>query len=186
MNHLGTKIIETERLILRPFALEDAETMYRNWASDPEVTKYLTWPTHENIQVTQWVLNRWTGQYDKPDYYHWVLEWKEIGEPIGSLAAVKINDSTQQVEIGYCIGRNWWHRGITAEALGAVIRFFFREVGMNRIQALHDPRNPNSGAVMRKCGMRYEGTLRQAGRNNQGICDEAVYSILREEYDVDK
>ena len=186
MNHLGTKTIETERLILRPFTMEDAEPMLRNWASDPEVTRYLTWPPHENVQVTQWVLNLWTGQYDQLDYYHWAVELKELGEPIGSIAAVKINDSVQQVEIGYCIGKTWWRQGITSEAVGEVIAFFFKEVGMNRIQALHDPRNPGSGAVMRKCGMTCEGTFRQAGRNNQGVCDEVVYSILREEFDVDK
>ena len=50
---------------------------------------------------------------------------------------------------------------------------------MNRIEARHDPNNPHSGAVMRKCGMRYEGTSRQADRNNQGICDCARYAILR-------
>jgi 8-oxo-dGTP pyrophosphatase MutT (NUDIX family) len=95
---------------------------------------------------------------------------------------VKVNDTAQWVEIGYCIGRNWWHRGYVSEAVRALIRFFFEEVGVGRICARHDPRNPNSGAVMRKCGLVYEGTLRRSDRNNQGICDEAVYGILREEY----
>ena len=135
MNHLGTKTIETERLILRPFTMEDAEPMLRNWASDPEVTRYLTWPPHENVQVTQWVLNLWTGQYDQLDYYHWAVELKELGEPIGSIAAVKINDRVQQVEIGYCIGKAWWRKGITSEAVGEVIAFFFKEVGTNIIDA---------------------------------------------------
>ena len=52
------------------------------------------------------------------------------------------------------------------------------EVGMCRIEARHDPCNPNSGAVMRKCGMQYEGTLRQADWNNQGIVDVSIYSIV--------
>lgn len=68
------------------------------------------------------------------------------------------------------------------EALGAVIGFLFDEVGMNRVEARHDPRNPNSGAVMRKCGMKYEGTLRQSDWNDQGICDASWYSILAEDY----
>jgi ribosomal-protein-alanine N-acetyltransferase len=62
--------------------------------------------------------------------------------------------------IGYCIGRKWWHSGITSEALESVIQFLIEEVGLNRIESRHDPRNPNSGAVMKKCGMKYEGTLR--------------------------
>ena len=67
------------------------------------------------------------------------------------------------------------------EALGAVIDFLFDEVGYHRIESLHDPNNPHSGDVMRKCGMRYEGTLRQADRNNQGVCDACYYGLLKSE-----
>lgn len=183
MKHLGTKRIETERLILRPFTVEDAPAMYRNWASDPEVTKYLTWPAHDSVEVSRWVLNDWCSHYAEPNFYQWAIVPKDFGEPIGSIAAVQVNDPAQWVEIGYCIGKNWWRKGIVSEALKALIAFFFDEVGLGRIQARHDPRNPNSGAVMRKCGMICEGTLRRADRNNQGICDAVVYSILREEYD---
>ena len=186
MKHLGTKKLETERLILRPFIPEDAPAMYHNWASDPEVTKYLTWPTHSSLDVSRWVVNDWVSHYGENAYYQWAIVPTDLGEPIGSIAAVQVNDDAQWVEIGYCIGKSWWHRGIVTEALGAVIAFFFDEVGMGRIQARHDPRNPNSGAVMIKCGMTYEGTLRRADRNNQGICDAAIYGILREEYDADK
>lgn len=52
MNHLGTKILQSDRLLLRPFALADAEAMYRSWASDPEVTRYLTWPCHASPEVS--------------------------------------------------------------------------------------------------------------------------------------
>ena len=56
MNHLGTKILKTDRLLLRPFQLTDAEAMYRNWASDPDVTRFLTWPTHTSPEVSAKVL----------------------------------------------------------------------------------------------------------------------------------
>lgn len=75
------------------------------------------------------------------------------------------------VHIGYCIGRNWWHQGGMSEDLMMLIAFFFDEVGANRIESRHDPGNPHSGMVMKKCGMKYEGTLRSSDRNNQGICD---------------
>lgn len=182
MKHQGTKIMETERLILRPFTPEDAPAMCRNWASDPEVTRYLTWPAHSGVEVSQMVLRDWVSHYGEEDYYQWAIVLKELGQPIGSIAVVKIHNSACWVEIGYCIGKTWWGKGIMSEALKELITFFFEEVGALRVQATHDPRNPNSGAVMRKCGMKYEGTLRQTGRNNQGICDEVVYGILREEY----
>lgn len=186
MKHLGTKRIETNRLILRPSTVEDAEAMFRNWASDPEVTKYLTWPTHESAEISRWVLSDWISHYGEPHYYQWAIVHRDLGEPIGSIAVVRSNDDAQWVEIGYCIGKNWWHQGFVSEALKALIAFFFDEVGVNCIAARHDPRNPNSGAVMRKCGMRYDGTLRRSDRNNQGICDAAWYSILKEEYHADK
>ena len=183
LTHKGTQTIETSRLVLRRAVLEDAKPMLRNWASDPEVTKYLTWPPHENIDVTRKVLSSWVAEYEKDDYYQWMIVLKEIGEPIGSISVVRQRQVIGEAEIGYCIGRLWWHRGIVTEALSAVIEYLFGEVGMNRIAAIHDPNNPHSGGVMRKCGMEYEGTARAADRNNQGICDAAHYAILRNDWE---
>lgn len=182
MNHKGTKRIETKRLILRPFRMEDADPMYRNWASDPEVTRYLTWNTHTSVEISKQILADWIESYSDPANYQWAIELKEINEPIGSIAAVEMNENTEAATIGYCIGRKWWGQGIMAEALHAVISFFFEEVGVRCVNACHDPRNPNSGKVMQKCGMKLEGTRRQVGFNNQGICDEVWHSILQQEY----
>ena len=101
--------------------------------------------------------------------------------PVGSIGAVNVNDDIAAVQIGYCLGRRWWHQGIMSEALGAVMDFFFDTVGCNRVAGRHDPRNPHSGMVMQKCGMKYEGTQRSADRNNQGICDTSWYALLRAE-----
>lgn len=181
MKHLGTKRIETERLVLRRFTAEDAEAMYENWASDDDVTKYLTWPAHGSVEVSRMVLADWVSHYEEPDYYSWAIELKELGQPIGSITAVKVNDRAELVEVGYCIGKAWWRQGITSKAMQAVMDFFFDQVGANRVEARHDPNNPGSGAVMRKCGMKYEGTHRQSDRNNQGIVDTAWYALLAEE-----
>lgn len=181
MKHIGTKELETSRLILRRFTMLDAEPMYRNWASDPEVTKFLTWPSHSSVAISRMVLADWVAGYEKDDFYQWAIVLKETGEPIGSISAVSLNDKAELAHIGYCIGKQWWHRGYMSEALKAVMDFFFDQVGMRRIETRHDPRNPHSGGVMRKCGMTYEGTLRQSDWNNQGICDACWYGILAEE-----
>lgn len=102
-------------------------------------------------------------------------------EPIGDIAVVGIKEKVSMAHIGYCIGRNWWHKGITSEALKSVMDFLFDIVDVNRIEARHDPRNPNSGKVMKKCGMKYEGTLRSSDWNNQGICDACCYALLKSE-----
>jgi ribosomal-protein-alanine N-acetyltransferase len=86
------------------------------------------------------------------------------------------------VHIGYCIGSKWWGQGITTEAFAGIIPFLFEEVGVNRIESQHDPNNPGSGKVMVKCGLKYEGTLRQADFSNKGIVDASMYSILSSEY----
>ena len=186
MEHKGTKTIETERLVLRPFKADDAEPMYRNWASDPEVTKYLTWPAHSSVEVSEHVIADWTEQLNDPAFYQWAIELKEIKEPVGSISVVRIDEQTESFDVGYCIGRKWWHNGITPEALTAVIAFLFDQVHVRCVRACHDTNNPNSGKVMIKSGMKYDGMRRQAGVNNQGIIDEAWYSILRSEYENGK
>ena len=179
MTHKGTKKLETTRLILRKALPTDAEPMFRNWASDPEVTKYLTWPTHSDITVSQMVIDSWCKEYEKDNYYEWMIVLAERNDPIGSISVVQLNEQAEEAEIGYCIGRPWWHKGIVAEALAAVMEYLFTEVGVNKITAKHDTNNPNSGKVMRKSGMKYESISLASGRNNQGICDTAHYAILR-------
>lgn len=182
LTHKGTQTIETPRLVLRKAQPEDADPMFRNWASQPEVTRYLTWPTHDSTEVSAWVLDSWIKESERADFYQWMIVLKDQGQPIGSISVVRLNEPIASAEIGYCIGKSWWHMGIVSEAMNAVIGYLFREVGMNRIEARHDPRNPHSGGVMKKCGMQYEGTSRQSDRNNQGLCDAAHYAILRRDW----
>lgn len=186
MEHKGTVTLETERLILRRFAASDAESAFRNWTSSDNVTRFLRWQTHADISVTRGYMDYLLGGYSKPDFYDWAIELKALGEPVGSIGAVVVNDWAGSVEIGYCIGEKWWRQGITSEALAAVMRFFFEEVGAERVYSEHDVNNPNSGKVMQKCGLKYEGTLRHGDRNNTGLCDTAVYGIIKEDYRNDK
>ncbi|MBQ5544146.1 MAG: GNAT family N-acetyltransferase [Clostridia bacterium] len=182
MNHIGTQPIETERLMLRRFRAEDAQAMFDNWASDDDVTKFMTWRTYRRVEDVSAYIDYVNNNYLNNHYYDWIIELKAIGQPIGSISAVNMDERIGWVEIGYCIGKRWWHQGIMTEALSAVIAFLFDEVGMNRVEARHDVRNPHSGDVMRKCGLQYEGTLRQRGWNNQGVGDMSYYGILRAEY----
>ena len=182
MNHTGTHTLETERLILRRYRPEDAPAMFRNWASDPEVTRYLTWPTHASEDVTRAIITDWVARYEEPDVYHWGLELKATGELIGDIAVVRIIEPVLEAELGWCMGRAWWGNGYMPEAARAVLKVLFDEVGFNRVCAAHDVENPKSGRVMQKIGMTLEGVHRQAGRNNRGIVDLAVYAILKRDF----
>lgn len=182
MKHRGTQRLETDRLVLRRYVNRDAEAMYKNWASDKEVTKFLTWPTHSSQEISEGVMEDWVNQYSSQSYYHWAIVLKDNGdEPIGDIAVVGMKEKISMAHIGYCIGRTWWHKGITSEVLKTVMDFLFDAVDVKRVEARHDPRNPNSGKVMKKCGMRYEGTLRDSDWNNQGICDACYYALLKSE-----
>lgn len=182
MNHIGTKTLETERLILRKFKDEDASDLFNNWANDSNVTKFLTWPTHENLDISKYIIGLWLDEYSNDNVYNWCIELKEDGQAIGSISVVSIDENVEAVEIGYCIGKEYWNKGIVTEAFLSIIKFLFEEVDVKRIVAKHDTNNPASGAVMKKCGLKFEGVNRKAGKNNTGICDMAVYSILKEEY----
>lgn len=182
MQHKGTQRLETERLILRRFTTEDIDAAFRNWTSDSRVTEYLRWPTHTSKSETEGIIGMWVGEYDSDSYYQWAIVPKELMEPIGTISVVEQREELGIVHIGYCIGSRWWHKGYTSEALAALIPFFFEQVKANRVESLHDPRNVNSGKVMLKCGLTYEGTLRQADFSNKGIVDAAMYSILADEY----
>ena len=180
MKHCGTQLIETDRLILRRYTADDAEAMFKNWASDPEVTRFLTWPTHTSADVTREVIASWLPHYVEDNYYHWTITLKSNGdEPIGDIAVVRQDEKTSMAHIGYSLGRKWWHQGITSEALKAVMDYLFDVVGLNRVAACHDANNPKSGRVMEKAGMKLEGILRAAGKNNLGICDDVWHAMIR-------
>ncbi len=179
MNKTGTQTMETERLILRRFRIEDAPEMYANWASDPEVTRFLTWPVHADVGVTKALLTDWVAQYEDGGYFNWAMELKETGEVIGNISVVRLKEDIEAAEIGYCMSRSQWGRGLMPEALRAVMDYLFDVVGCNRVAAVHDVNNPKSGRVMDKAGMKLEGILRAAGKSNQGIIDEVWHAMIR-------
>ena len=167
MNKTGTQTLETHRLILRPFTIEDADEMFNNWASDPEVTRFLTWPTHSSVDVTRMVLNDWISHYEDGAYFNWAIELRETGSVIGNIAVVQLREDIEQVEIGYCMSRAFWGQGIMPEAFRAVMEYLFTVVGINRISAHHDVNNPKSGRVMAKAGLKKEGVPGGGSPNRQ-------------------
>lgn len=183
MNHRGTTPIETKRLLLRRFTPEDAEAAFRNWMGDDEVTKFLRLKTKASVSETHALLEKWVKNYQTPDFYLWAVVWKETGEPVGSIGGSVQSETDAVAEIGFCLGRAYWNRGIMTEALSAVLRFLLLEVGFNRAEACHSVLNPASGRVMQKAGLRCEGTLRQSYRCRLGYQDCRLWAMLREDLD---
>ncbi len=182
MNTIGTKTIETDRLILRRYVVDDAEDMFNNWTSDPEVTKFMPWPTHTDVSFTKEMLTEWVSYYDDGGTYNWGITLKGDDHVIGNIAVVSKDEKTSSFEIGYCLSRAHWGEGIMPEALKAVIRYLFDgEKDLERIFTTHDVRNEKSGRVMQKAGMHFDGVLRSSKKSKRGSYDASYYSILRSE-----
>ena len=150
--------METERVILRPWRENDAETLFK-YASDPQVGPRAGWPPHksveESLQIIRTVFNT-EGM--------WAVELKETGEPIGCVGYLPASHSNlaigeNQVEVGYWIARPYWGRGICTEALRRVIDHCFREKGFSVLWGDYFPENPASGRVMEKCGFEDTGEV---------------------------
>lgn len=182
MEHIGTKKIETERLLLRPFEFSDARMIFNNWASDPQATAYLTWSAHKSKWETEVVLQSWVAGYEQDDQYKWAITLKDRPtEVIGDISVVAYSEVRNECEIGYVLSPKYWGQGIMTEALKAVAIYLLQEAKFNRLEALHDVENVGSGKVMTKAGLRYEGTHRQYGLNNRGRVDTARYALLSED-----
>lgn len=97
MNHKGTVVIETEKLILRPFIDEDAQAAFNNWESDERVTEFLRWPTYHDVEDTKRIIHEWVQQYADPTYYQWAIVLKSLNEPIGSISVVDQDEKTDKV-----------------------------------------------------------------------------------------
>lgn len=182
--HPGTQTIETGRLRLRRFRMEDAEAVFRNWTNDPVVCRYLAWDPHGTVEVTREVLMRWIARYESPSAYIWCVALRETDEPIGALEFVGMSEKNRWAEVGYCLSHAWWNKGIMTEALRGVLEFAFTLTPFHRIESRHSTQNPASGRVMEKAGMVYEGTQRQRTLVRGAFHDSKVYGLVREDWSV--
>lgn len=109
MKLVGTRPIHTDRLVLRRWSVDDAQQMYDNWASDTEVTRFVTWPPHPNVDATRLLLTGWVRGYDDPATFNWAVWLDEV--IIGQIAVVDVDTRVNLAELGYCFGRRWWNHG---------------------------------------------------------------------------
>jgi len=107
MDVKGTKTIETERLILRKFVLSDAKQMYEHWTSDTNVSRYVSWSTHKDVEETKNLLKKWIMEYDKGSF-NWCVELKDTGELVGNISVIAKSEIHNNCKVGYCYGYNYW------------------------------------------------------------------------------
>ena len=176
MELIGTKNLETDRLILRKVKKEDAIYAYNNWCNSDKVAKYVTWDKHASIEVTKELYEIWEKEYECLDTFRWIVELKDTHELIGTIDVMGKKYFKYDVcEIGYCYGDEFWNKGYATESLKRVMEYLFEEVDFKVIYANHMSKNPASGKVMEKAGMKKAKTaqtvkklLREVQKNDNG------------------
>ncbi len=146
------KDLTTERLHLRKIRSSDSERIFNCWASDEEVTKYLTWSAHQNIESLQMVVDIWLEHYKKADSYLYGIALSGTDELIGMIGVVSYNEGVPA--IGYVLGKEYWNNGYMSEALTALTDYLFEE-DYAEIYIQADVRNIGSNRVIEKCGYKF-------------------------------
>lgn len=146
--------IETERLILRPLKVSDAEHIFNTWASDTRVTKYMIYSTHKNVEDTIKWLESVAAKENDETILETGFQLKETGKLIGSGGAY-YQPQYDRWSIGYNIAYDYWHQGYTTEAAKGIVDFL-RKKGIKRFIADHAIENIYSGKVMEKIGMKFD------------------------------
>ena len=150
--------LKTDRLRLRKVKLADAEAIFRQYAQDPEVTKYVSWRAHRDIQETREYVHMCLLAWDVGKAFHWVIERIEDKQVIGMMIA---RVGGEKWELGYVLGREYWGQGYMTEAVKGIIAWALRQKDIYRIWAVSDVDNIGSARVMEKAGMQREGILRR-------------------------
>lgn len=174
------KGLRTERLYIRKLTLRDADDMFE-YSRDPLVAKCVLWDAHRAVGESRAYIRYMLRKYRLGEPVSWGIEHLETGKMIGTIGFMWYQRENNSAEVGYSLSRAYWNQGLMTEALKAVLAFGFREMHLHRIEAQHEVDNPASGAVMRKAGMQFEGTLRGRLFNKGRYVDVALYSMLRED-----
>jgi len=173
--------IETERLVLRPFTLNDAAEVQR-LAGDraiTDTTMNIPHPYHDGI-AEQWISGH-AASFDTGSGLTLAVTVRRDDSLAGAVSLMGISQG-HQAELGYWIAKQYWNHGYCTEAGHALLRFAFTDLGLERVHACHFARNPASGRVMQKLGMSREGQRRQHVRKWDTLEDLALYGILRHEW----
>ena len=179
---IPAQTIETERLLLRPFRLEDAKRVQElaGDAAVAEMTDAIPHP-YEDGMAEEWIAGLPPAR-EQGTGLALAVCLKSDGSVVGAVSLGSINAEHRRAVLGYWIGRTYWNQGYCTEATRALVGHGFRSLGLNRVQAYHFEPNPASSRVLTKIGMRREGVLRQHLLVRGRFQDIAAYGVLASEY----
>ena len=181
IRHTGTIEIETDRLLLRPILLSDAQSLYEI-VSDKDVLNYLAGlPEYTGVEMAvDYISGKLEKKYQNKDFYDWAVVLKSENKMIGRISVYKQDDYRRMADLVWCLNPAYRGNGYISEGVKAVINHLF-EIGFERIEAFADVGNKASTKVMAKVGMQYEGTLRKYDcRRDDSLYDAEMWSIIKE------
>lgn len=174
---MRTPVLETERLVLRPLSIDDAETIYKNWTSDPDVAKFMRWERHKDVSETREWLTAEEECVESDGVYNWGFVLKETGELIGSGGLVFI-EAKGMYELGYNVMKKYWGLGIATEASEKIMEYGINELKQKQFYCCHAKDNPASGKVMMKVGFVYQNDGEYCSWNNSRRFECKEYILI--------
>lgn len=175
--------LTTERLILRPYRLEDAAELQR-LIGERDIVSTMTNVPHpyEDGMAEEWIGGR-KESFEQGKTIDLAITQREDGFFIGGISLMDIDRQSERAEIGYWIGKPYWQKGYGTEAAKSIVKYGFETLRLNRINGRHFVRNPASGRILKKIGMKHEGRQRQAFKKWGHFEDFELYGILKSDYE---
>ncbi len=156
LNHSGTVTITADGFNLRRFRYTDAEAIFTNFASDPEVTLYLNWPTHKTLEQTRSKIKEWLIAYDKRDTYNWAIALTDTDEVIGTICVASYDKNSSPV-LDFGLSSAYRGKGIITESLKSVIDHLFRVVGFSSVQTYYHINNSALATILQAVEFHFNG-----------------------------
>jgi ribosomal-protein-alanine N-acetyltransferase len=151
---MAPPVLNGSRVTLRPPRLDDAEAIFAGIASDPEVTRYLLWSPHPNVDETRKVI---TELFNVGVETTWLIELRDSGQPVGLCGWRR--HQPHVVDLGYCLGRQWWGQRIMSEVLPLLLDEAQRDPAVYRASAFCHVDNTASARLLQRGGLSLEGRL---------------------------
>lgn len=175
---ISETVLITERLVLRPWKLEDVDDMYE-YASVDGVGQMAGWTPHKSKEESLEIINMFINEKKT-----FALEYQ--GKVIGSLGIEEYEEADMEEynhlkgrEIGFVLSKDYWGQGLMPEAVNRVIQYMFEEVGVDFLCCTHYVKNMQSARVQEKCGFRYVKNVQRTHEAKMNVLTKENYRMMQ-------